>query len=64
MVANERIKLSQTACLFVHVASDYCLFNRALLIIPAKHQNNDQQLICTADFDCPHLFRLYAFGSK
>jgi len=28
--------------LFVNVASDYFLFKSVLLIIPAKHQNNDQ----------------------
>jgi hypothetical protein len=63
-VANEKIKLNQTACLFVHVASDYFLFNSVLLIIPAKHRNNDQQLIFTADFHYPHLFTLGQLNSN
>jgi len=64
MVANERIKLSQTACLFVHVALDDFFFNSVLLIILAKYPNNDQQLICTADFHCPNFFALDIYGSK
>jgi len=64
VVANERIKLNQRVCLFVHVGSDYFLFKSVQLIIQAKHQNNDQSLICTADFYCPYFFTLYVSDSK